>query len=486
MALISFSHRLVILLALLLALGLASPVAADESESPPETTESTEQPNSVSGETSSPSDEQDQAPTVAQSPEGEPAATTSEANTVEPAEAPQVPDGSETTLTTQDAPVGAADQTCEPGVQVVHRDVTLYYGTLRDDANVPVQDGVSLSDHIVAGLATQIQNSQADPRARTGLDAWTIEQSAPDWVQGTPEGLDARAGLLALYAGVAGGNVVPDAELDQGSIDFVLESTHQNCGDGVGELQTDFVGRVHFIELNAAVEPPACETERFFVREMTIYYGTITKLGGDSANGLQLTDHIEGGVRLRLEQDPSVDPRVIEGIAVWNTLNQSSVDWVVNGTPEGLNAQQALLDQFAVFATSQDGVSMPAPAIDHGSVDYEMQSFLTEEECGGEAVDVLNRFFARITFIELNATVARDDDTGPPPDDDNGGPPPEEPANSAAGGSVSLPNTGAGATSTASGARGWAILLLALLSLTACRAVRRLPESPGEAAKAGA
>jgi hypothetical protein len=138
---------------------------------------------------------------------------------------------------------------------VVYRAVDLYYGTLYDADGTPLLDGRSLSDHISAGLRIQIQNSDADARARTGLDEWQSDLNSVEWVLGQPEGLDARADLLAVYAEAAdGGEVGADAEQDQGTIDFILQSTDDRCGEGTALGHTDFVGRVHFVELNASID----------------------------------------------------------------------------------------------------------------------------------------------------------------------------------------------------------------------------------------
>jgi hypothetical protein len=146
------------------------------------------------------------------------------------------------------------EETCEPGTTVVRRDMTLYYGTLSDASGTGVLDGLSLSDHISGGLRIQIENSDVDPRARSGLDAWQSAQNSIEWALDDPEGLDAKAALLAVYAEAAnGGDVVAGDEQGRGTIEFVLDSIQESCGEGQGERQADFVGRVHFVELNATI-----------------------------------------------------------------------------------------------------------------------------------------------------------------------------------------------------------------------------------------
>lgn len=161
-------------------------------------------------------------------------------------------------------------------------------------------------------------------------------------------------------------------------------------------------------------------TTRTFHRGVEAHYGTQTIEGGFTGSNdfLEMTDHIEGGLRSRLEQDLSVDPRVRNNLAPWLGASQSSVEWVL-GTPEGLDAAGNLYNDLTqVPGRSVVGVSISAPSF-QGTNSYVLQSFQTTEAApvvvgdpdgqtfgvAGTSVTVTNNFQADVSFYERNSCV---------------------------------------------------------------------------------
>ena len=201
-------------------------------------------------------------------------------------------------------------------------------------------------------------------------------------------------------------------------------------------IEMTYFVEVSVYELNATLQADEpCEPQtRTVIRELSLYYGTVAVSGGGgSQDGLALSDHISNGLRVFLEND-DLDSRANGALDDWVAVGITNIEWVI-GAPEGLDAEAGLLSDFEQFRLAHGGALTLDDPVDRAAAEYLLQSFVTLEEIAGcGVVAVTNNFVARVTFVELNATVAPEDE-----DDGFGGE-----AEQDDGEVTALPNTGAG------------------------------------------
>jgi hypothetical protein len=161
-------------------------------------------------------------------------------------------------------------------------------------------------------------------------------------------------------------------------------------------------------------------TTRTFQRNTEAHYGTQTVTGGyqESNDFLYMTDHISDGLRIQIQNDPTVDSRVKNNLGSWVDLGVTNVEWVV-GTPEGLDAAGNLYNDLTNISGRTIVSVSVGPSVNRGTRNYLLESFNTTEVgpvvvgdpdgqvfgADGQTVQVTNNFEANVTYYERNSTV---------------------------------------------------------------------------------
>jgi hypothetical protein len=153
-----------------------------------------------------------------------------------------------------------------------NRDITAYYGALKDQSGATILSGLALSDHVPGALRDAIKQGDAPEGVKTGIGHWVDENLADgDWPFSSPESLDPAAGLNQQYASSAS-NVHPGSPDDRGATTYVYTTYRyydetalpEGClapAETAGRVSASFARLipvlqtttvdVHYVELNA-------------------------------------------------------------------------------------------------------------------------------------------------------------------------------------------------------------------------------------------